>query len=80
VGHVVERCDIIDELEASARLGRPLAVTLKHGRHFVDQARDVITEGQDEWAVFRSHESVRVADISACGPAEPPEPSYRGKL
>jgi hypothetical protein len=40
----------------------------------------VVTESGEEWAEFREHGRVRVSDISFCGPAEPPEPSYRGKI
>jgi transcriptional antiterminator Rof (Rho-off) len=79
VGHILDRCDLIDVLEESVRLRRKLVVELKGGRQFVDEARDVVTEEHEEWAVFRAHERVRVADISFCGPAEHPEPSYRGK-
>jgi hypothetical protein len=68
-----------DVLEESARLGRKLIVELKGGRRFIDQARELVTEDRVEWALFRAHEPVRVADISFCGLADPPEPSYRGK-
>jgi Rho-binding antiterminator len=79
MGHLLDRCDVIDLLEESARLGRTLIVELKGGRRFVDQARDVVTEDHEDWVVFRDHDRVRVADISFCGPPDTPEPSYRGK-
>ena len=80
MSHIVERCDIIDVLEESVRMHRAVDVTLKDGRHFVDEARDVVTEDEGEWAVFRAHDRVLVDDISSCGPAAPPEASYRGKI
>jgi Rho-binding antiterminator len=80
MGHTIESCDVVDELEASVRLRRALRVTLKSDRHFVDQASDVVTESGEDWAIFRQHGRVRVRDISFCAPAEPPEPAYRGKL
>jgi hypothetical protein len=79
MGHILDRCDVIDLLEESARLRRVLNVELKGGRHFVDEAADVVTEDHEDWAVFRAHERVRVADISFCGPVDTPDPSYRGK-
>jgi len=79
MGHLLDRCDVLDVLEESARMHRAVLVELKSGRHFVDQVRDVVTDGDGEWAVFRAHDRLRIADISFCGPAEPPEPSYRGK-
>jgi len=79
VGHVVERCDIIDVLEESARFRRPVAVTLTDGHHFIDQVRQVLTEADGEWAVFRMHDRVLIDDLASCTPAAPPEASYRGK-
>jgi transcriptional antiterminator Rof (Rho-off) len=79
VGHLLDRCDKLDVLEESARLHRSLVVELKGGRRFVDQARDVVTQDREDWALFRAHDPVRVGDITFCGPAQPVEPSYRGK-
>jgi transcriptional antiterminator Rof (Rho-off) len=53
MSHVIERCDVLDVLEESARLHRSVQVQLKDGRHFVDRARDVVTADDGEWAVFR---------------------------
>ena len=79
MGHILDGCDISDVLEESARLGRKLIVELKGGRRFIDQARELVSEDRQEWAIFRAHEAVRVADISFCAPAEAPEATYRGK-
>jgi hypothetical protein len=80
MGHLLDRCDVLDLLEESARLKRSVVVELKGGGgRFVDQAREVISEEDEEWAVFRAHDRVPVSDIAFCGPADVPEPSYRGK-
>jgi len=70
---------VLDLLEESARLRRDLLVELKGGKRFVDRAREVVANDGQEWAIFRAHGRVPVADISFCGPLTPPEPSYRGK-
>jgi hypothetical protein len=79
MGHIIDRCDVIDVLEESVRPHRRVLVTLKHGHQFVDETRDVETTPDGEWAVFRDHDRVLVDDIASAGPAEPPESSYRGK-
>jgi transcriptional antiterminator Rof (Rho-off) len=79
MSHQLDRCDVIDVLEESARLHKRLTVTLKGGRHFVDEARDVLTDEDGEWVVFRDHDRMLVDDIAFAGPAEPPESTYRGK-
>lgn len=80
MGHLLDRCDVLDLLEESTRLKRAMIFELKDGRRFVDEASDVVLDAdREEWAVFRAHEQVPVRHIAFCGPAEPPEPSYRGK-
>jgi transcriptional antiterminator Rof (Rho-off) len=80
----MDRCDVLDVLEESVTLRRSVTVELKGGRHFVDQARDVVTPGKGEaepgeWVQFRDHGQVAVADIAFCAPAEPREPTYASK-
>jgi hypothetical protein len=79
MGHIIDRCDVIDVLEESVRLHRRVSVTLKEGRHFVDQTRAVETTPDGEWAIFHDHDRILIDDIASAGPAEPPENSYRGK-
>ncbi len=77
----MDRCDVLDVLEESVTLRRSVAVELKGGGRFVDQARDVVTTDEREWVRFRDHAEIAVADIAFCAPAEPPrEPSYESKL
>jgi hypothetical protein len=80
MGHIIERCDVIDVLEESAKLHRTVDVTLKGGGHFLDQARSVDTNDDGEWVVFREHDRVLIDDIASCSPAAPAEPSYNSKL
>ncbi len=79
MGHLMDRCDVIDVLEESVTLRRPVTVELKGGGQFVDQARDVVTVEKKEWVQFRDHAQIAVDDIAFCAPAEPAEPSYSGK-
>jgi transcriptional antiterminator Rof (Rho-off) len=79
MGHLMDRCDVIDVLEESVTLRRPVAVELKGGKHFVDQPSDVVTDDHNEWVRFDGHEQIAVDDIKFCAPASPPEASYRGK-
>jgi len=75
----MDRCDVIDVLEESVTLKRPVTVELKGGGHFVDQPRDVVTADDGEWVKFREHDQMLVDDIAFCAPAEPTAASYNGK-
>ena len=76
----MDRCDVIDVLEESVTLRRPVTVELKGGGHFVDQPRDVVTADHQEWVQFRDHGQVAVADITFCATAQPQaEPTYDSK-
>ena len=81
MSHQVERCDFIDMLEESAKLHRPLAVTLRGDTRFSDSVRDVVTEAGEDYAVFRQHGRVAVREILDCvwtAPRE--EATYDPKL
>ncbi len=75
----MDRCDVIDVLEESVTLKRPVTVELKGGGHFVDRARDVVTADDGEWVQFHDHDRMLVDDIAFCAPAEPPAASTGGK-
>ena len=79
MSHLLDRCDVIDVLEESAKLHREVQVQLKDGHHFVDEARDVVTQSDGEWVVFRDHDRMLVDDIAFASPAQPREATYRGK-
>jgi hypothetical protein len=72
MGHLLDRCDIIDLLEEAALSGRAVTVELRGDRRFVDQVRDVVTRDGDDFALFENHQSIPVGDIHFCARAEPP--------
>ena len=44
MGHLMDRCDVIDVLESSVKLQQAVTVELRNGGKFVDRAKDVVTE------------------------------------
>ena len=80
MSHQVERCDFIDMLEESAKLHRPIAVTLRGDTHFAEAVRDVVTESGEDFAVFHDHGRVAVSDILDCVWTAPREEGYDKKL
>ena len=80
MSHQVERCDFIDMLEESAKMHRPIAVTLTGDTRFADAVRDVVTEAGEDYAIFRDHGRVAVSDILDCVWTEPRAETYDSKL
>jgi Rho-binding antiterminator len=80
MSHLVERCDFIDMLEESAKMHRPIAVTLRSNTHFSDDVRDVVTENGQDFVLFRDHGRVPVTEILDCVWTAPREESYDSKL
>jgi hypothetical protein len=80
MSHQVERCDFIDMLEESAKMHRPLAVTLRGAARFADSVRDVVTEDGEDYALFRDHGRVAVSEILDCVWTAPRPDSYDAKL
>ena len=82
MGHLIDRCDVIDILESSVKLRQAVTVELKNGGKFVDRAKDVVTEPDGpEWVQFHDHDRVIVDDIAFCAPVEPrSSSSYNAKL
>ncbi|MFZ5471629.1 MAG: hypothetical protein ACOZIN_19560 [Myxococcota bacterium] len=72
----IGRCALIDVLEEAVLRARPVAVTLRGGTSFIDRVVDVVTERGDDFAVFATHERVRVGDIAGLtrAPAAPQRP------
>ena len=66
MSHQIERCDFIDMLEESARMHRPIAVTLSGDRRFEDVVRDVVTDNGEEHVQFRAHGQVLLREILDC--------------
>jgi hypothetical protein len=80
MGHILDRCAILDVLEEAVVTRRAVAVELRGDRKFVDGVRDVVTESGEEWALFKDHDRVAVSDIEAVARAEPVEASYDAKI
>jgi hypothetical protein len=80
VSHLVERCDFIDMLEESARMHRPVAVTLRGDKKFEDLVLDVVTEGGRELVQFRDHGQLAIHEILDCVWTAPRPEGYDAKL
>jgi len=80
MGHQIEKCDFIDMLEESAKMHRPIAVTLKSNTRFSDTVRDVVTEDGSDFAIFKDHGRFPLSDILYCAWKEPLPTSYDSKL
>jgi Rho-binding antiterminator len=72
MGHIIDSCDVLDILEESVTLGRPVAIQMQGGRSFTDQVKDVVTEAGADYVDFRDHGRVAVADIRSAARAEQP--------
>ena len=80
MSHNVERCDFIDMLEESARMRRPIAVTLRGDKRFEDTVRDVVTDAGQDFVQFELHGQIAVREILDCVWTAPRTASYDGKL
>jgi hypothetical protein len=79
MGHRLDVGDVIDMLEESVMMRRPLLVKLSDGRVFEDRVQDIIKwEGEDH-VVFRQHDLIKLHAISEVQRGRPPEMTYAGK-
>ena len=79
MGHRYDVGDVIDMLEESAMMRRPVVVTLSDGRVFEDRVKEIIKwEGEDH-VVFKDHELTPLHHISNIRRGRPPELTYAGK-
>ena len=79
MGHRLDVGDVIDMLEESAMLRRPVRVELRDGRVFEDRVQEIIKwEGADH-VVFHDHELTPLHAISGIRRVRPPELTYDGK-
>ena len=79
MGHRLDVGDVIDMLEESAMMKRPIVVHLSDGRIFEDRVQEIIKwQGQDH-VVFHDHELTPLNAISSLQRARPPEMTYAGK-
>jgi hypothetical protein len=79
MGHRLDVGDVIDMLEESAMLRRPVVVSLRDGRVFEDRVKEIIKwEGEDH-VVFHDHELTPLGSINNIQRARPPELTYDGR-
>jgi Rho-binding antiterminator len=64
-------CDFLDVLEEAAVLKRPIAVKLRDGDAFIDEVKDVVTQGGADYVDFLTRGRVPVRDILGASRAEP---------
>lgn len=80
MGHRLDIGDVIDMLEESAMMRRPVVVSLSDGRVFEDRVQEIVKwDGQDH-VVFKDHELTPIGAISSVQRARPPELTYAGRL
>jgi hypothetical protein len=79
MGHRFDIGDVIDMLEESALMRRPVVVSLSDGRVFEDRALEIVKwEGEDH-VVFKDHELTPLSSIRSLQRGWPPELTYAGK-
>jgi len=80
MSHLVDSCDFIDMLEESAKMHRPIIVTLSGGSRFEDTVRDLVTEDGQDFVLFRDHGRYPARDVLDCVWTAPRSESYDAKL
>jgi hypothetical protein len=79
MGHRIDVGDVIDMLEESQMMRRPVEVELSDGRRFEDRVQEIVKwQGQDH-VVFKDHELTPLHAISNVRRGRPPEMTYAGK-
>ena len=79
MGHRLDIGDVIDMLEESALMRRPVEVKLSDGRVFEDRVQEIVKWNGEDHIVFKDHELTPLGNISDIRRARPPELTYAGK-
>jgi len=79
MGHRLDIGDVIDMLEESAMMRRPVEVQLQDGRVFEDRVREIVKWNGEDHIVFKDHELTPLNRISGVRRSRPPELTYAGK-
>ena len=79
MGHRLDIGDVIDMLEESAMLRRPVVIHLSDGRIFEDRVQEIIKWNGSDHIVFKDHELTPLSSISSVQRSRPPELTYDGK-
>ena len=79
MGHRIDVGDVIDMLEESQLMRRPVEVELRDGRVFEDRVQEIVKwQGQDH-VVFKDHELTPLHAISGARRGRTPAKAYSGK-
>jgi hypothetical protein len=79
MGHRIDVGDVIDMLEESAMMKRPVEVELSDGRVFEDRVQEIVKWQGEDHVVFKDHELTPLHRISNIRRGRPPELTYAGK-
>ena len=79
MGHRLDIGDVIDMLEESAMMRRPVEVRLQDGRVFEDRVQEIVKWNGEDHVVFKDHELTPISSISKIRRSRPPEFTYAGK-
>lgn len=79
MGHRLDIGDVIDMLEESAMMRRPVEVHLQDGRVFEDRVQEIIKLDGEDQVVFKDHDRLPLTQISSIRRGRPPELTYAGK-
>ena len=64
MGHRLDVGDVIDMLEESAMMRRPVEVELSDGREFEDRVQEIVKWHGEDHVVFKDHELTPLRAIS----------------
>ena len=79
MGHRLDIGDVIDMLEESVMMRRPVEVSLQDGRVFEDRVHEIVKWNGEDHVVFKDHELTPLTKISGVRRSRPPELTYAGK-
>ncbi|HSN27198.1 MAG TPA: hypothetical protein VLT45_12970 [Kofleriaceae bacterium] len=79
MGHRIDVGDVIDMLEESQMMKRPVEVELSDGRVFEDRVQEIVKWQGEDHVVFKDHELTPLHRISGVRRGRPPELTYAGK-
>jgi hypothetical protein len=79
MGHRLDVGDVIDMLEESAMMKRPIVVRLHDGRIFEDRVQEIVKWQGEDHVVFHDHELTPLVKIKEIQRGRPPELTYAGK-
>ena len=79
MGHRIDVGDVIDMLEESQMMKRPVEVELSNGHIFEDRVQEIVKWKGEDHVVFKDHELTPLGAISNIRRGRPPEMTYAGK-